>query len=151
MEAQIMRLWFMLAARGPMGTRPLILPLGLLLPPAATAQSFDDCKKIIGAIERLDCFDKLPPSAAPKSSVNSGQPNRPPSKPALSADEQLIAKARAAVTKQLRDPNSAQFRDMTVKSGPERKASAGWLTQKMRSVVSLDPNCSASMENVLLC
>jgi hypothetical protein len=100
---------------GTMLRAPLFaLALHALSAPAATAQSFDDCKKIIGAIERLDCFDKLPSNAAPKSPT--GQPNQPPSKPTLSADEQLIAKARAAVTRQLRDPSSAQFRDLKVKS-----------------------------------
>jgi hypothetical protein len=67
----------------------------------AYAQSPSPCTAITDDKSRLQCFDAAAKAAATQ-----------PSKPAAPADDPLVAKAKAAVKRQLRDPGSAQFQDV---------------------------------------
>lgn len=82
-----------------------------LLSPAAHAQSVDECRKITAAVERLDCYDKLPLSAISTPPAAKAQPK--------AAEDPFIVAARAAVRKQLRDPDSARFSDLKLKKAKD--------------------------------
>lgn len=95
----------------------------------AFGQTFEDCKKITAAIERLDCFDKLPTNAT---SSTQQLPIATPAKPKLvsPAEDPFITKAKARVKQQLRDPDSARFSDMKVKMVDGKKAVCGMVNAK---------------------
>src|SRR6266446_4561921 len=79
--------------RRQMRTRTMLVLAAFTISSAASGRSPEDCKKITGAIERLDCFDKLPASEAPSPPQSPTRPGSAPTsaKPQPSADEQLIA------------------------------------------------------------
>src|SRR5438034_1993581 len=79
--------------RRQMRTRTMLVLAAFTISSAASGRSLEDCKKITGAIERLDCFDKLPASEAPSPPQSPTQPGAAPTsaKPRPSADEQRIA------------------------------------------------------------
>ncbi len=80
--------------------------LGFLTATAGTtqAQPVSPCAAITDDKSRLQCFD-----AATKATGTQ------PVKPAASVDNPLVAKAKAAVRRELRDPGSAQFQDVKIR------------------------------------
>jgi hypothetical protein len=78
----------------------------LLTGPAMAQSGLDACRKITGEVERLACYDKLP-SAAPKAAAKAA------------GDEPMIAAAKAAALKMLREPSSAQFSGLTIRTAAD--------------------------------
>jgi hypothetical protein len=102
-------------------TLPVLLSAmlaGTVVPIAA-----QDCKSIPDSLERLRCYDgTVPPAAAQNPSA--------PLVKRTPSDDPLVAKAKAAVRKQLREPGSAQFSDIKIKSSGDKKGVCGMVNAK---------------------
>src|SRR5579871_4297752 len=93
----------------------------LLLTFAARAQA-PDCKSISDSLERLRCYDAQ--SAPSAQTPNVGDKNSP-AKPPAPAEDPFIAKAKARVKQQLRDPESARFQSLKIKMVGGKKGLCG--------------------------
>jgi hypothetical protein len=81
---------------------------------AMTAQAKPrDCRAVADPKDRLACFDAQP-RIKPKS----------PAKAAPSPNEALFARIRAAVSQNLRDPESARFSSLTARTAPDMRGEA---------------------------
>jgi hypothetical protein len=92
-----------------------------VLSTSALAQSAD-CRSIADSLERLRCYDaqSAPPAAAPPQVV----------KPAAPAEDPFITKAKARVKQQLRDPDSARFQKIKIKTVAGKKGICGEVNAK---------------------
>jgi hypothetical protein len=80
-----------------------------LASPASGQTGLEDCRKIHGNAERLACYDKLP-LGAPKAATAAK---------AAPAEDPIIAAAKAATIKLLRDPDSAKFSNLKAKTASD--------------------------------
>jgi hypothetical protein len=80
-----------------------------------------ECKSIADPVERLKCFDSAAPSSTAPITPSAAKPP---------ADDPLIAAAKAAVRKQLRDPGSARFEDVKIKTVSGKRAVCGSINAK---------------------
>ena len=114
-----------------------LIVLGAAAGPAAAQSALQKCKSIADSLERLRCYDAIeaepaatsPQPAAP--AATSAQPAKPAASPAQAAappapaEDPLIAQAKAAVTAQLRNPGSARFRDVKLRTVAGKQAVCG--------------------------
>jgi len=110
-----------------------ILALTLLVATTATMQAqtpLQTCKSIADSIKRLRCYDEI--NAEPAGT--SAQPAQPatvqPAQPATPGEDPLLAKAKATVKSELRDPDSAQFQDVKVRTVKGKQAVCGLVNAK---------------------
>ena len=89
-----------------------MLSIGLALLPSAAFTQETNCRAITDSLERLRCYDAQP---APKHPATPLAP-----KPAAPSEDPLIFKAKAAIKKHLREPDSARF-DLKVKTAADGK------------------------------
>jgi hypothetical protein len=90
---------------------------------SSPASAQQDCKAIADSLERLRCYDA---GAVATPAVAPSAPGRLP----VVAEDPLIAKAKAAVRKQLREPESARFQDVKIKAGGSKKGVCGMVNAK---------------------
>jgi hypothetical protein len=112
-----------------------LMALAAMASPAAAQTPLQKCKVITDTIERLQCYDAIEESAAPPASATAAPAATkaaPPAQAAKSAApaEELIAKAKASVTGQLRDPNSARFAEVKVRTVRGTQAVCGLINAK---------------------
>lgn len=111
------------------------LALLVLVATTATLQAqtpLQKCKSMTDSLERLKCFDAIPSEPA-GTSAQPAQPTQPAqsAQPAAPAGEDpLLAKAKASVKGELRDPASAQFQDVKVRTVKGKQAVCGLVNAK---------------------
>ncbi len=90
------------------------------------------CKSIADMVERLRCYDAIQSEPA----GTSVQPAPPagtavqPAPPAAAGEDPLITKAKAAVKGELKDPDSARFQDVKVRTTRGKQAVCGLVNAK---------------------
>jgi hypothetical protein len=111
--------------------------LGLLvLPFYGTARAEPvNCRSIADSLERLRCYDAQADqqsSGGPQQPAGAAQPPAPPSatRSAPPPEDPLIAKAKAAVKRQLRDPDSGRFQNIKLKTVAGKKGLCGEVNAK---------------------
>jgi hypothetical protein len=106
----------------------MIRPIFVLIALAAatgTAQAqtlLQKCKSIADMVERLRCYDAIQSEPA-GTAVQ-------PAPPAAAGEDPLITKAKAAVKSELRDPDSARFQDVKVRTTRGKQAVCGLVNAK---------------------
>lgn len=126
-----------------------ILALTLLVATTATMQAqtpLQTCKSIADLVKRLRCYDEIkaepagtgaqpaPPATVQPAQPATAQPAQPatvqPAQPATPGEDPLLAKAKATVKSELRDPDSAQFQDVKVRTVKGKQAVCGLVNAK---------------------
>jgi hypothetical protein len=118
-----------------------ILALTLLVATTATMQAqtpLQTCKSIADSIKRLRCYDEIKAepagTGAQPAQPATAQPAQPatvqPAQPATPGEDPLLAKAKATVKSELRDPDSAQFQDVKVRTVKGKQAVCGLVNAK---------------------
>jgi hypothetical protein len=106
--------------------RPIFALTVLTMTTAMTAGAqtpLERCKAIVDSSKRLQCYDAL-------KSESGGTPAQPaqsaqPAQPAAAGEDPLIAKAKAGVKGELRDPDSARFQDVKLRTVDGKQAVCG--------------------------
>lgn len=96
---------------------PIAAALWGIMAPAVAEQA--NCRAIADDAARLKCFDAQQPTAAP-----AAQPKASPT------EDPLLTRAKVAVRRQLRDPDSARFQDIKFKTVAGKKGLCGQLNAK---------------------
>lgn len=90
-----------------------------------SAAAQQPCRSISDSLERLRCYDALPDaSAAPPPPAAASAPLPAPT------ENPAVAKARTAIKKLLRDPNSARFEGIKVKTVAGKTGVCGQVNSK---------------------
>src|SRR4051812_17049403 len=89
----------------------------LLVTTPVSAAHAQNCRAISDSLERLRCYDGVsgPPSLAPA---------------ATPSDNPVISQAKSAVLKILRDPESARFQDLQIKTKSGQTAVCGQVNSR---------------------
>jgi hypothetical protein len=110
-----------------------ILALTVLVATTATMEAqtpLQTCKSIADSVKRLRCYDEIKTEPA----GTSAQPAQPatvqPAQPAAAGEDPLLAKAKATVKSELRDPDSARFQDVKVRTVKGKQAVCGLVNAK---------------------
>ena len=106
----------------------MIRPISALLVLVATTATMEaqtplqKCKSMADSVERLKCYDAIQSEPAGTSAQ--------PAQPAAPDEDPLLAKAKATVKSELRDPDSARFQDVKVRKVGGKQAVCGLVNAK---------------------
>jgi hypothetical protein len=107
--------------------------------PAAAQTPLQKCKVITDSLERLRCYDAIeepaatsvqPPPAAAAPAPAPAHPAPAQAATPAPAEDPLIARAKASVIGQLRDPNSARFQNVKVRTVRGKQTVCGQFNAK---------------------
>jgi hypothetical protein len=103
--------------------RSVLALLMLAVAPAAAQTPLEKCKAITDTAERLKCYDAIQstPATTPAQPAQTPAASAPQAKSAPASEDPLVTKAKAGVRGQLRNPDSARFHSVrmrTVKGKP---------------------------------
>jgi hypothetical protein len=110
-----------------------ILALMVLVATTATMQAqtpLQKCKSIADSLERLRCYDAIQPEPAAGTSAQPAAPAAAAPAAAAPGEDPLLAKAKASVKSELREPDSAQFQDVKVRTVKGKQAVCGLVNAK---------------------
>jgi hypothetical protein len=116
--------------------RPILALIVLAAIAGATAAQtpLQRCKVITEAMERLQCYDAIEesPAARPAAPV-------PAARQAAPGEDPLITQAKESVTSQLRDPSSARFSNVKVRTVRGKQAVCGLFNAKNAAGIMTGP------------
>jgi hypothetical protein len=116
--------------------------------PTAAQTPLQKCKVITEALERLQCYDAIeeptapaaqsPTPAAPAPAPRPAAP-APAAKQAAPGEDPLIAQAKDSVISQLREPSSARFANVKVRTVRGKQAVCGFFNAKNAAGIMTGP------------
>ena len=102
----------------------VLMALSATTAPIAAQTPLQKCKAITDSTERLRCYDAI--EAAP--AATPAQPAKPAA--AAPAEDPSITRAKETVKGQLRDPGSARFQNVGVRTAAGKQAVCGFVGAK---------------------
>ena len=107
--------------------------------PAAAQTPLQKCKVITEALERLQCYDAIEESPAPATPAPTPAAPAPAAKQVAPGEDPLITQAKESVTSQLRDPGSARFSNVKIRTVRGKQAVCGLVNAKNAAGIMTGP------------
>jgi hypothetical protein len=114
--------------------------LATMIAPTLAQTPMQRCKAITEAMERLNCYDSIEetpaaqpvpvPAAPPTAPVPPAKSAPAPAAKTPAAEDPLITQAKASVVDQLRDPGSARFQNVKLRTVRGKQSVCGLVSAK---------------------